>query len=101
VSTDPRQRIPDGDVPSRPNAHRPAVNNLGILGGQNFPAGAGDMNTGFGFFPSLFGLQFQSYAVNPPRPAGRPPTAEENMQEMLTRILLGLGCFVLLCLLAF
>lgn len=98
--TDPRTRVPEGDVPNRPNAHRPAnpnPNNMpGFLNAQNGP---NDMATGFGFFPSLFGLQFQSFAVQPPMPG--PATADEIQQEFLSRMLIGLGSFVVLCLIIF
>jgi len=103
VSTDPRTRIPEGEVPSRPNAHRPAaVNSNNFPGFLNNPNGAGnDMSSGFGFFPSLFGLQFQSFAVQPPTSVGRPPTQDEIQQEFLSKVLIGLGSFVILCLLIF
>ena len=101
VSSDPRTRIPEGEVPNRPNAHRPAPINTNIPGFLNTQGTGNDMTSGVGFFPSLFGLQFQSYAVQPPIPNGRPPTPEEIQQEFLSKILIGLGSFVILCLLVF
>jgi hypothetical protein len=67
----------------------------GQFGGMSFSAG-------FGFFPSLFGLQFQSFAPMPPPPTeGQPLTAEQREQEFISRLLLGLGTLVVLGLLFF
>ena len=102
-NTDPRDRVPEGEVPNRPNAHRPAnpnPNNIpGFLNAQQ--NGANDMSSGFGFFPSLFGLQFQSFAIQPTPPGGRPATNDEIQQEFLHNVLIGLGSIVLVCLFIF
>jgi hypothetical protein len=51
-----------------------------------------------GFFPSLFGLQFQSFA---PAPTGGNEEEEDEHRAYLSRILLFLGVSVILCLLFF
>ena len=89
------------EVPNRPGANRPEVITETLGGWQmNTPDGQVNMNIGFGFFPSLFGLQFQSFAL-------RSPTQDsENTgsimitgrQQFLERILLGLGSLIIICL---
>jgi hypothetical protein len=60
---------------------------------------------GFGFFPSIFGLQFQTIHTGRPRPAGggalhsRPLTPEEQSQQQLERAMLAIGGIILFCLL--
>ena len=98
--------VDDTVVPSRPGGHRPepqqqtagnGINNINSqlsaqFGGMSFTAG-------FGFFPSLFGLQFQSFAPPippPPTDGSRPLTDEELEQQYLTKVLYVLfGCVVL------
>lgn len=67
----------------------------------NFGGGTFLFSAGMGFFPSLFGLQFQRFppARNPNQAAEMSP--EERNQEMLSRLLLILGSVVILCLLLF
>ena len=48
------------------------------------------LTAGFGFFPSLFALQFTTIGLDRPRNAG-PPTREEQHQLLLSRVLLTLG----------
>lgn len=112
---DPRTK-PSTDntaVPNRPNARRPEPQapplNMGG-GGNVFPhthtgiphmGGLSFSSTGFGFFPSLFGLQFQSFAP-PPQPSnGRELTQEEEQQQKVSRILVLIGIFAIVCLLLF
>eukprot|EP00903_Cladosiphon_okamuranus_P021528 g19791.t1 len=101
-------------------------------------AGQVHFQAGLGFFPSLFGLQFQSFTfpTEPVTPAGERPgqtadgqpseaegtagsiaarteqsgaatagarmlTSEEAQQAFLSRLLLMLGSFVVLCLVLF
>ena len=98
-------------VPNRPGGHRPepqqqttATGMQSINGQLNAQFGGMSFSGGFGFFPSLFGLQFQSFA--PPVPAtpndgNRPPTLEESEQKMMSRFLLVLGTMVILGLIFF
>jgi E3 ubiquitin-protein ligase RNF5 len=106
---DPRTRNPSGrseSVPSRPSGHRPepqnntqgspfnSSNNNGQYGVVTFSAG-------FGFFPSLFGLQFQSFPNPPTNQPDRPLTDEEIQQRHLSNALFALGGLVLLALIFF
>ena len=108
----------DDSVPGRPRAqHTPAPerrqsmpapgperpNNpwdpYGVHGNNNFA-----FTAGFGFFPSLFGLTFQTYGLGPPPPRanGRGPQMprdEELHQLLLSRMLFIFGCLVILMLL--
>jgi len=63
-----------------------------------FAAPAIARNSSFGFFPSMFGLQ-----LVPPAAEEEDPdlSAEQAQQVFLSRLLLVLGCFVILCLLLF
>ncbi len=115
------------DVPGRPAAQRPeatphATTFIGgapaFMGGLPFNAfgtanhytggGAGGMaggggmvsfSAGFGFFPSLFGLQFQSFTSPAPAStaagATNASTADEAQQAFLSKLLLMLGIFTL------
>ncbi|CAM9940763.1 unnamed protein product [Ectocarpus sp. 6 AP-2014] len=149
-SVDPRTKPTERDgVPSRPEAERPQAARLrhanAFTGGFDVGGGGGagatgvdgvgngavagghvHFQAGLGFFPSLFGLQFQSF-TSPARPAGaragddevaeivdgsaavqvnRGPSreggaVEEAQQAFLSRVLLVLGSFVVLCLVLF
>jgi len=57
-------------------------------------------SAGFGFFPSLFGLQFQTFAALP-TPLDRPMTPDEIEQARLSSIVMWLGVMVILGLLFF
>jgi E3 ubiquitin-protein ligase RNF5 len=125
---DPRQNAVDGgvggvggdnSVPNRPHGHRPLpplldpTNNGGPganLGNNpylqyNTQLQGLSVSTSFGYFPSLFGLQFQSFA--PPIAANTTTpdnvnTAEEEKERLyLSRVLLFLGVCVICCLLFF
>lgn len=91
-----------GAIPSRPLGHRPEPVTMepaspAINIGYNF-AGV-SFSAGFGFFPSLFGLQFQSFA---PAPSGSAAESDDEMQQAyLSRVLLFLGLSVIFCLLFF
>lgn len=152
-NVDPRTLSTGRDgVPNRPEAQRPQAErprrvnlfagNFGVTGAAGGAVGAGEgmgfgalaggqmhFQAGLGFFPSLFGLQFQSF-TSPARSAdagagndeavgtadehtgenvaaaneraGREAlTAEEAQQSFLSRLLLILGSFVVLCLVVF
>lgn len=105
---DPRLKQTSESVPNRPSAQRPTPQPA--THGAQFPgmhfAGAGGggiaFSAGLGFFPSLFGLQFQNFA--PPAGAqgdggNRALTPEEIQQNFVSQCLLLLGIFVLFCLL--
>jgi hypothetical protein len=109
----------DGAVPNRPQAQRPAPppheGGGGGFGGGAFGATPGfpgggfglgpgvggpggvTFSAGFGFFPSLFGLQFQTFGMD--RPRGRHPgplTPDEAHQQMLARLWFAMGVLVIL-----
>ena len=105
-SVDPRgENTVEDSIPNRPAAQRPAPperpaqSTVGQLGeaGNGMGLGTG----GVGFFPSLFGLQFQSFAPLEPAFRGGNLSPEEQQQAYLSRLLLMLGSFVILCLLFF
>ena len=100
---DPRMKSSqESNIPNRPAGHRPEpvpIENTATIPiniGYNF--GGISFSAGFGFFPSLFGLQFQSFA---PAPNSATQTEEDAQQAYLSRILLLLGVTVILCLLFF
>lgn len=79
---------------------------LGLGGGMGGMGGGGvSFSAGFGFFPSLFGLQFQTFT--PPAPVSMggggsgggggsaAMTADEAQQAFLSKLLLMLGIFTL------
>lgn len=104
-SSDPRSRTPagmtaTGEIPSRPQGHRPEPvgphQNPGFLHGANAQFGGMTFSAGMGFFPSLFGLQFQSFT-----PQSAADQEDEAHRDYLSRVLLILGISVILCLLFF
>lgn len=103
---DPRtksQSAGSSSVPNRPNAQRPeptANIQTGLGNNNNLQYGVVTFSAGFGFFPSLFGLQFQSFP-NPVRDPNRPMNEEELQQVELQRVLYVLGALVLLALIFF
>ncbi len=68
---------------------------------QRFPTEVGNwrMDMGRGFFPSLFALQFQN--IRPRNHDGRQPLEHHEQQVFLSRLIKGLGVFVLICLVLF
>lgn len=107
-ASDPRSRVPAGiaanGVPSRPQGHRPEPvdpNGQSALMQAAYNAQFGGVNfaAGMGFFPSLFGLQFQSFAPGPNGTAS--DSEDEEHRAYLSRVLLFLGVSVILCLLFF
>ena len=90
-------------MPARPGAQRsdpPQNDGAGAADGwAGGGAAAGFMTAGFGFFPSLFALQFHSIAP-PARPRGAPPLSpEEEAQLLHSRLLFAVGAGVILFLL--
>jgi hypothetical protein len=85
----------------------------GGVGGMGGPAGGGGVvsfSAGFGFFPSLFGLQFQTFTPSSSSSSasgttaatggaaggnGGNSTADEAQQAFLSKLLLMLGIFTL------
>lgn len=106
-TTDPRSKPNTTEnIPSRPQAHRPEPimenNNtaqLGFGGAFHQQFGGASFAAGFGFFPSLFGLQFQSFAPGPA--TAQLDEEEERHRKYLSRVLLLLGASVITCLLFF
>ncbi|CAM9808953.1 unnamed protein product, partial [Heterosigma akashiwo] len=116
-----------GHIPSRPAAERPEVPQVRcpemVYEGQRVRGGGGGgeggferqpatirntggvtFSAGFGFFPSLFGLQFQSFNTAQPQQNNEGEgryASEERQQAFLSRLLLMLGSFIILCLLLF
>lgn len=103
-TTDPRHKPNAENIPSRPQAHRPEPTldtahggQQGFAGAFNQQFGGASFAAGFGFFPSLFGLQFQSFAPG----ASQIDEEEEQHRRYLSRVLLLLGISVMICLLFF
>jgi E3 ubiquitin-protein ligase RNF5 len=119
---DPRTKpVPGPEIPRRPAGQRPEsqrapqMGPFGFMAGPSAQFGNFTLSAGFGLFPSLLGLQWQAYTGDP-APAGFAPredgsgvapipraalTPEQQQQAFLSRLLVMLGSFVLLCLLFF
>ena len=89
-------------MPSRPAGQR--MEPPPAAGGEEWGGGGGGgvaFSLGYGFFPSLFGLQF--HAVGPDAAAraraGAPLSREEEQQQLVARALFGVGCAMVLMLL--
>ncbi len=101
---DPRKKTSvenQEQIPNRPLGHRPEPQAGGpLLGGLNANQFGGvSFSAGIGYFPSLFGLQFQSFT---PPAAGNELELQEAAQTVyLSRILYLLCACVVLCLLFF
>ena len=104
---DPRRRIPtspESQIPNRPSGHRPeplqAFQQNGNTGASHqLQYGAITVTSSFGFFPSLFGLQFQPFPSA--RDNDRPLTEDEIQQMNISKALLALGCCVIFALVLF
>jgi E3 ubiquitin-protein ligase RNF5 len=101
---DPRTKnpLPDG-VPNRPQGRRPEpqAENLGMNGANfNMQYGGLTISAGFGFFPSLFGLQFQNIPISASS-SNTAPNTDEAQNLQLSRILIVLGIVVIMALLFF
>ncbi len=104
-ASDPRARdqpVVTNGIPSRPQGHRPEVSEQSPVGignnGYNAHFGGVSFSAGIGFFPSLFGLQFQSFA---PASGTGSEQEEDEHRAYLSRVLLFLGVSVILCLIFF
>lgn len=119
---DPRTKPVSGpEIPRRPAGQRPEsqrapqMGPFGFMAGPSAQFGNFTLSAGFGLFPSLLGLQWQAYTGDP-MPAGFAApedgtgvapvpraalTPEQQQQAFLSRLLVMLGSFVLLCLLFF
>lgn len=98
--SDPRRKcLVSTDVPCRPQGLRlPAQGHLEV-GGP--PAPSGMPVTGFGLMPSLLGFGFQFGVGVGTNLHGEPLSPEQQQQAFLSRLLLMLGSFVIMCLLIF
>lgn len=71
---------------------------------QEDPWGAGgggggaSFTVGYGFFPSLFGLQFHTVGGLGPGGPGAPQSREALQQQMVSRALIGVGVAMVLML---
>lgn len=101
---DPRNINPAGEddddvVPNRPAGHRPDPVAAQLQqNARNMQYGGLSFSIGFGYFPSLFGLQFQNY---PSEPNSQLSQQEEESQAYLSRTVLALGFVVFLALILF
>uniref|UniRef100_A0A7S2V596 RING-type E3 ubiquitin transferase n=1 Tax=Fibrocapsa japonica TaxID=94617 RepID=A0A7S2V596_9STRA len=96
------EHIPQRPAGQRPEPRPPQNNNNINDPNQGMAGQFGNVqfSAGFGFFPSLFGLQFQTFST-PQRNNNGVMTPEEIQQAFLSKVLLGLGSLVILCLLMF
>ena len=79
------------DIPSRPLAQRPAP----VPRAQAPQDPAQQAQQGLGIMPALFGMHLGSHGTN------ELLTQEQQHQAVLSRLLLMLGSFVIMCLLLF
>eukprot|EP01018_Ginkgo_biloba_P034659 Gb_19856 [translate_table: standard] len=125
-SADPRTKaVPGVNIPQRPSGQRPdavrTTDHHYPSQGFNFMAGQGHMpvgsfgnitfSAGFGLFPSLFGFQMHGFSDAPYGNTGmatngfqggpQPVRQDQQQENFLSRLLLFLGCFVVVCLLFF
>jgi len=95
---DPRSKIvAKAEIPDRPQGQRPAAGATDLSGNLNF-------STGVGFLPSVFGLQLNSNSMGAQQGTGLYSdlmSVEQQQQAFLSRLLLMLGSFVIMCLLLF
>lgn len=103
---DPRTRIPaqQEGIPNRPSGHRPEPlqpfqQNAAAGNSNQLQYGVVTFTASFGFFPSLFGLQFQPFPNS--RASDRPLTDDEIQQMNISKALVALGCCVILALVLF
>ena len=87
-------------TPARPAGQRPDPEETAAAGHAQAAAQvsfAGNL----GFFPSLFGLQFQQFLPTEPSPGAAGPTAAEAHEKFLANALVCLGSTVFVCFLLF
>ncbi len=104
---DPRSKVSSQEqIPNRPLGHRPEPLAGGLIGNPlnanlNQFGGGVALSPGYGYFPSLFGLQFQSFTTGGPAAGTEAARLEAEETLYLTRILYFLVTCVVLCLLLF
>jgi len=102
---DPRTHIQSSDssVPNRPVGRRPEPGNPVTVGANNLNGQFGGMSfsAGLGFFPSLFGLQFQSFVPIQDLPHDRNLSQDDIEQAYLSKVLMFLGFLVIFGLFCF
>jgi E3 ubiquitin-protein ligase RNF5 len=103
---DPRTHQPhsnDSSVPNRPVGRRPEPGNPLQIGNNNNNLQFGGMSfsVGLGFFPSLFGLQFQSFVPIQDIPRDRNLTQDDIEQAYLSKVIMFLGFLVIFGLFCF
>jgi len=91
-----------GDVPNRPQGQRPEPEQgtTNVMGMQQAQFGGVSFTGNFGFFPSLFGLQFQEFVPQPTRNRAALSVAEQH-ERFLCKVLIAMGSVVFVCFLAF
>lgn len=89
-----------GEIPNRPLGNRPEALSGVNVNGENTLMNGVSATGNSGFFPSLFGLQFQNF-IPANVPGNRALTPEEQQQEHLTRVLIALGSIVFVAFLLF
>ena len=92
---DPRPKHMGEDVPLRPPGIRLPVKSV------HLGEGWGGQDRVGGFVSSVLGFGFQFNAGSGPPCAGDPLSLEQQQHSFLSRLLLLLGSFVILCLLIF
>jgi len=102
---DPRthqQQSNDSSVPNRPVGRRPEPGNpLQAGNNNNLQFGGMSFSVGLGFFPSLFGLQFQSFVPIQDIPHDRNLTQDDIEQAYLSKVIMFLGFLVIFGLFCF
>lgn len=95
--TDPRTKIPDRPQGQRTEPSRrgqgPFHPHFFQFPDQSHQFDGFAFSGGFGFFPSLFGLQF-NFGTTQPRPPARELSPEELQNQFFSRVLLALGLFL-------
>lgn len=97
---DPRIKtsVHSTEIPNRPQGRRIDAATQNNATGPQIPAGM-TISTSYGFFPSLFGLQFQSFTST--QLPNRQLNEEDAQQLYLSGVLYFLTSVVILCLLLF
>ena len=103
---DPRTHMQSSDssVPNRPVGRRPEPGNPVTVGANNTlngQFGGMSFSAGLGFFPSLFGLQFQSFVPIQDLPHDRNLSQDDIEQAYLSKVLMFLGFLVIFGLFCF
>eukprot|EP01138_Halocafeteria_seosinensis_P006111 gb/GECG01006248.1/.p1 GENE.gb/GECG01006248.1/~~gb/GECG01006248.1/.p1 ORF type:complete len:201 (+),score=22.47 gb/GECG01006248.1/:1-603(+) len=86
VGTGGEESKDDTSVPQRPSGRRPEAPRFSDMGPN-----AAFFSGGMGYFPSLFGLHFQTYWGTPPV-----SPSSQHMNQMISRLFIVLGVLILL-----